>query len=146
MALVRFNPIPTLWREFDDVFRDFAPAQYAAADETAKVFAPVADIAQTEQGIEVYLDMPGFKGDDIDVKLEEDVLVISAERKADKADENKTWVRQERAWGRYARSFNLPPTLDGTRLAASYKNGVLTITLPKKPEAQPRIVKVKVEA
>lgn len=149
MALVRFNPfnarIPSLWRDFDELLRDFTPPQ-VWQDETVKAFAPPADIAETEHGIEVYLDMPGFKGDDIDVKLEDNVLVINAERKYDKADEAKGWVRQERSWGKYSRSFNLPATLDGTKLTAAYKNGVLIVTLPKKPEAQPRSVKVKVEA
>lgn len=146
MALVRFTPrIPSLWREFDELFSDFTPPQ-GWSDETTKAFAPPADIAETEQGLEVSLDMPGFKGDDIDVKLEDNVLLISAERKSEKAEEGKGWIRQERAWGRYARSFNLPPTLDGAKLTAAYKNGVLTVTLPKKPEAQPRSVKVKVEA
>ena len=146
MALVRFTPrIPSLWREFDELLRDFTPPQ-VYSDETVKAFAPSADIAETEQGIEVYLDMPGFKGDEIEVKLEDDVLMVNAERKYEKTDETKNWIRQERSWGKYARSFTLPQTLDGSKLTAAYKNGVLTVTLPKKPEAQPRSVKVKVEA
>jgi HSP20 family protein len=145
MSLVRFAPrLSTFWPDFDDLFRDFAPTQNGNAE--LKTFAPPADIAETQAQLEVHLDLPGFKGDDIDVKVEDDVLTISAQRSVEKTEEKKGWLRQERGFGRFVRSFTLPNTVDGSKLAAAYKNGVLTVTLPKRAEAQPRSVKVKVEA
>ncbi len=95
---------------------------------------------------ELKVDMPGVTPEAIDVKLDGNVLTLSAERKQDTKEEKNGWVRQERSWGRFARSFVLPETVEGTTPEASYKHGVLTVTLPKKEVPQPKSFKVKVEA
>lgn len=144
MTLTRFNPrIPSLWREFDELLKDFAPVEGNGRERS---MVPAADVYETEKAVEIRLDMPGVKPEEIEVKLEENVLTIAAERKSEKASEDKGWIRQERSYGRFARSFSLPPTLDGTKPEASFKNGVLTVTVPKREELQPRTLKVKVEA
>ncbi len=146
MALVRFTPrIPSLWRDFDELFRDFTPPQ-VWEEETAKAFAPPADIADTGKALEVHLDMPGFTPEQIEVKVEQNVLTVSAERTEEKSEQDKGWLRRERSWGRFARSFTLPTSVDGDKPEASYKHGVLTVVLPKKQEVLPKSVKVKVEA
>lgn len=143
MSLARFtlNPrFPTLFRDFDELFREMnAPS--GAAPQT---LMPAADVVETDKAVEIHLDLPGISPDAIDVKLEGNQLTISAERKADTTTEDKGWVRRERVIGSFSRSFTLPTTLDGTKPEAAYKHGVLTLTLPKKEEVQPRSLKVKV--
>jgi HSP20 family protein len=145
MSLARFtlNPrFPTLWRDFDELFRELQPAQ----NGNGQALVPAADVVETGQAVELHLDLPGFAPEQIDVKLEGNQLTITAERQADKSTEAKGWIRRERAVGSMSRSFTLPTTLDGTRPEATYKHGVLTVTLPKREEVKPRSLKVKVEA
>ncbi|MFZ5445929.1 MAG: Hsp20/alpha crystallin family protein [Myxococcota bacterium] len=145
MTLARFtlNPrFPSLWREFDELFRDVN----AVAPNGSNQLVPPADVVETDKAVEIHLDMPGIAPDAIDVKLEGNQLTITAERKEEKLSEQKGWIRRERAVGSFSRSFTLPTTLDGTRPEATYRHGVLTVTLPKREEVQPRSLKVKVEA
>ncbi|MDX2012560.1 MAG: Hsp20/alpha crystallin family protein [Myxococcaceae bacterium] len=143
MTLTRLNTrIPTLWREFDELFRDFAPM----TAESARALVPATDIAETEKAIELKVDLPGVTPEAIEVKLEGNLLTLAAERKHEARDEKNGLVRQERSWGRFFRSFTLPETVEGTTPEATYKHGVLTVTLPKKEVAQPKSFKVKVEA
>ncbi|MBL8910215.1 MAG: Hsp20/alpha crystallin family protein [Archangium sp.] len=145
MSLARFtlNPrFPSMWRDFDDFFRGIEqPAQ-----NTERMLVPTADVVENDKAIEIHLELPGFAPEAIDVKLEGNQLTVSATRNEEKTTENKGWLRRERSLGSMSRSFTLPNTLDGTKPEASYKHGVLTVTLPKKEEVQPRSLKVKVEA
>lgn len=153
MSLARFafTPrFPTFWRDVDDLFaNDFQPNP-----ETQRHLTPPADVLETDKNVEIHLDMPGIAPDQIDVKLEGNTLTITAERKTEKvveavekADPAKgTWVRRERSLGTFVRSFTLGETIDGSKPEATYRHGVLTVTLPKREEVQPRSLKVKVEA
>lgn len=138
LARFNLNPrFPAFWREFDELL-DAAPAPQRTA--------PAADIIDGEKAVEIKLDMPGVDPEKIDVKLEADQLTITAERVVAQKAEEKGWVRRERSTGAFSRSFTLPTTLDGTKPEATYRHGVLTVTLPKREEVQPRSLKVKVEA
>jgi HSP20 family protein len=146
MSLTRFtlNPrYPSLWRDFDELFKE---AVTAAAEAPEATLTPAADVVETEKAVEIHLDLPGVVPEQIDVKLEGNQLTITAERKVEKAVEQRGYLRRERPQGAFTRSFTLPTTLDGTKPEASYRHGVLTVTLPKKEEVQPRSLKVKVEA
>jgi HSP20 family protein len=144
MALTRYTPRLSLLRDFDEFFRDFGAPVYD--DNRQAGLVPAADVVETEKAIELRLDMPGVDPEQIEVKLDGNMLTITAERKNEKTAESKGWIRQERAWGTFARSFSLPSTLDGSKPEAAYKHGVLTVTLPKKEEVLPKTLKVKVEA
>ena len=145
MSLTRFafTPrFPSFWRDVDELLD--TPVQ--------NTLTPSADVYETDKAVELHLDMPGVSPDAIDVKLEGDQLTITAERKNEKlvnADENAKngkWVRRERYVGNFRRTFTLSDMLEGTTPEASYRHGVLVVTLPKREAAQPRSVKVKVEA
>jgi len=141
-TLMRINRFP-FFREFDSLFRDFG----APFDESAeRALVPAADIVEQDKAVEIRLDMPGVTPENIEVKLDGDVLTISGERKSDTKTEGKGWIRQERSWGKFTRSFTLPNTIDGAKPEATYKHGVLLVTLPKKDEVLPKSFKVKVEA
>jgi HSP20 family protein len=142
MSLAHFTFTPRFHRSFrdiDELFRTFTP-------ETQTSAMPLADVLETDKAIEIQLDLPGVAPERIDVKLDGNQLSISAERAEEKDEGNKAWSRRERAWGHFSRTFTLPTTLDGTTPEATYRHGVLTVTLPKREEMQPRSLKVKVEA
>jgi HSP20 family protein len=142
MSLARFafTPFrPHFWRDVDEMFE--SPA--------ARTLTPAADVFETDKTVELHLDMPGIAPEAIDVKLEGNQLTISAERKNEKVineKDEKGWIRRERNLGTFSRTFTLNETLEGTTPEASYRHGVLIVTLPKREAAQPRSFKVKVEA
>ena len=129
---------------FDRVWSDFAlPALgWAAADVPA---APPADVVETANDIVVFIDLPGRKSEEIQVKVEKDVLTVESERKFDAAPNRQTTHRSERSYGKFARSFTLPTNVDASRTEAKYEAGVLQITLPKREEAKPRTIQVNVK-
>ena len=104
--------------------------------------APPADVVENKDAIVVRLDLPGHKSDEIQLRVENDVLTVEAVRKP--AEKNgETFHRSERVFGRFARSFTLPTNVDSGRTEASYVDGVLEITLPQREEAKPRTIQVK---
>lgn len=143
MALVHINRFP-FFRDFDAVLRDFSMP--FDSDDAVNPLVPSADVVELDKAVEFHLDMPGVKPEDIEVKLQGDVLSIRGTRQRDQKEEGRGWVRQERSVGTFARSFTLPPTLDGATPEATYRHGVLVVRVPKKEEVQPRSVKVKVDA
>ncbi|MDP2272903.1 MAG: Hsp20/alpha crystallin family protein [Archangium sp.] len=141
MSLARFAfsprfPTNTFWRDVDELFHTAAPTS----------LTPAADVLETDKTVELHLDMPGVAPEAIDVKLEGNQLTITAERKDDKRAEEKGWIRRERSRGMFSRTFTLTDALDGTQPEATYRHGVLVVTVPKREAAQPRSLKVKVEA
>lgn len=145
MTLMHINRLP-FFREFDSILHDFGLPFDGETGESARALVPAADIIDLEKAVEIRLDMPGVAPDEIDVKLDGDVLTVSGERKSDKKTESKGWIRQERSTGKFTRSFTVPNTIDGAKPEATYKHGVLVVTLPKKEEVLPKSFKVKVEA
>jgi HSP20 family protein len=139
----RFSPAPSFFREFDALLGALEPA---AATEAAKVLTPSADVAEREHAFEVHVDLPGLAPEAITVKLEGDTLTVSGERKAEAQTKEGRWVRTERSFGTIARTFVLPESVIGTTPEATFANGVLTVTLPKKEESKPKSVLVKVNA
>lgn len=141
MTLARFPFSSTLFRDFDQLFRDFP------VNEAPRELVPATDILETPKAIELHLDLPGVTAENIDVKVEGNTLTITAERKTERALKDKeAWVRQERSWGHFARSFTLPNTVESSKPEATYKHGVLTVVLPKREEVQPKSFKVRVES
>ena len=131
----RFHSFPSFVREFDELFRDAQRNQ---------AFLPATDIRELPQGIEIHLDVPGIKPEDIDLQVEGNVLTVRATRKQDTTENKEGWVRRERVFGELVRSFTLASSLDGSKPEASYKHGVLTVAIPKKQDVLPKTFKVKV--
>lgn len=130
-------------RLFEDFFlnRGFPMAMWGNGNE----FLPAMDVRETEEAFVAEVEMPGLKPEEIEVKVEEGVLHVAAERKHEKDEKVKGVHRTERYFGRMERHLALPATAAGEKLEAEYRNGVLTLTIPKKPEAKPRSVSVKVK-
>lgn len=133
--------LPSLLAEMNRLAREVAPANDGAWNNYG--LRPAADILETEAGFEVALDMPGVDPKAIQIQVEEQVLTVQAERRP-AAPKESSVHRSERPTGTFSRSFTLPGSVDGTRVEARYDAGVLTVTLPKREEAKPRTIQVKV--
>jgi HSP20 family protein len=131
----------TPFRVFEDFFNDWVArtAQYGASRQGP---GPVVDVYEKEGDLVIKADIPGVDEKAIDLKLEGNILTIRGERKLDPEVENSTFYQTEGFYGNFSRSFRLPDSIDADKISAKYRNGVLTITIPSKPEAQPRTIKV----
>jgi len=144
MAIVRWNPLGSLaGMEIDRLNRMFADFQNEAFNQA---WVPAVDIYETD-GHEVVIkaELPDVKKEDINVTFENNVLTLSGERKQEETTKREQYQRVERHFGSFSRSFTLPATVDASRIAASYKDGVLTIRLPRREEAKPKQISVNVE-
>ncbi len=112
-------------------------------DPAARPWTPAVDILETENDLLLTMDVPGITMSDVEIRLENNNLNIQGQRKFEQVN-GKGYHRIERSYGSFARSFTLPNTVDTERVRAEYKNGVLTITLPKKEVAKPRTIRVEV--
>jgi HSP20 family protein len=130
-----------------DNFKFFEDAMTRLMSEprTGRPWSPAVDILEDDHSLTLKADLPDVKPEDIDVRVENNTLSIKGSRKFEKDEKVKGWHRIERSYGDFVRSFSLPNTLDTEKVAADYKNGVLTITLPRKESAKPKSVKVAVK-
>jgi HSP20 family protein len=115
------------------------------ADNSAlTTWAPAVDIYETENELVVKADLPDVNEKDIDVRVENNTLTVRGERKFQEKTDKDNFLRVERTYGAFSRSFSLPNTVNNEAIQADYKNGVLTVTLPKRAESKPKQVKVNV--
>ena len=140
MSLSHFDPLANL-RLFEDAF-----TRMLSEPQTNRPWAPAVDIYETENELVLKADLPDVDLKDIDVRVENQTLTISGERTFEKKDTTKGYHRIERNYGSFVRSFSVPSSFDTENIAAEFKNGVLSVTLPKKEAAKPRQVKVEVKA
>jgi HSP20 family protein len=125
------------------LFED-AVTRMMSEPRTNRPWSPNVDILETEDALIVRADVPDVKIDDIDVRVENQTLTLKGHRKFEKQENVKGYHRLERSYGEFVRSFAVPPTVDTDKVQADYKNGVLTVTLPRKESAKPRQVKIEV--
>jgi HSP20 family protein len=110
-----------------------------------RAWVPPVDIYETESHeVVIKAELPDVKREDISVTFENNVLTLKGERKVEETTKRDQFQRQERFYGSFTRSFSLPGTVDATKIGASYKDGVLTITLPRREEAKPRQISVNI--
>jgi HSP20 family protein len=129
----------------DQVNRLFNASLSNQGDESAlTTWAPSVDIYETPNELVVKADLPDMNEADIDVHVENNLLTIRGERKFEKSVSEENYLRVERTFGTFSRSFSLPNTVNAESIHAEYKNGVLTVNLPKREESKPRQVKVNV--
>jgi HSP20 family protein len=136
---VTFDPFNG-FRLFED-----AVTRLMSEPRANRPWSPSVDIFETEDALKLKADLPEVKIEDIDVRVEHQTLTLRGQRKFEKEESIKGYHRIERSYGEFVRSFAVPPTVDTEKVLADYKNGVLTITLPKKEAAKPRQVKVAVQ-
>ena len=108
-------------------------------------WVPSVDILEKEDAIVIRTDLPGLTADDVDVSVDNGLLVIRGERKFEDAAEHETLHRVERLYGAFERTFQLPRSVDPSKVKARFANGVLELTLPKREESRPRSIKIDVK-
>ncbi len=109
-------------------------------------WAPAVDVYEDAESVRLTAELPGLEHKDVDVRIENGVLTLTGERKLEDEEKKDNYYRIERRYGAFTRSFTLPTTVDADKVKAEFKNGLLKITLPKREEAKPKQIKVKVEA
>ncbi len=138
------HPFMSLRWEMDRLFEDFGhfwPGRWFGERE----WMPPVDVEETDKEVVVNAELPGVEAKDLDISIREDTLTLKGERQEEKEDKSKTYHRVERRYGSFERSIPLPCSVDADKADATYKDGMLRITLPKKPEERGKSVKVKVE-
>jgi len=140
MSLDPFRLSNRMERFFEDpLFRS------ALAEEwPSKAWAPLCDIFETDKELVMKFELPEVKKEDVEVKLEQNVLTLRGERKFEEKTDRENYHRVERHYGEFMRSFTVPLYVDAAKINAEFKDGVLTITLPKNEEARPKQINVKV--
>ena len=118
----------------------------SAEESNLTSWAPAADIYETEHELVVKADLPEIDPKDLDIRVENNILTIRGERKFEKKVNEENYLRVERAYGAFSRSFSLANTVNAEAIQADYQNGVLTLTIPKREEAKPKQIKVNVGA
>ena len=145
-VLTRWDPFRELYALQNRMSR-LAEEQYGLGREdslTAGAFVPPVDVYEDEHSVQLKLEVPGIEERDLDVKVENNTLTVSGERKFEKEEKEENFRRVERRYGSFTRSFTLPNTVNTEDINAQYSNGVLTIKLAKRAEAKPKQIKVNV--
>jgi HSP20 family protein len=147
MAITRWDPyreVVSLQNRFNSLFRDMQ--QESDSPLTTAAFVPAVDIYEDEKKVVLKLEVPGIEQKDLDVSVEKNTLTVKGERKFSSEEKEENFHRIERRYGSFFRSFTLPSTVDTEQVQASYNAGVLKLELAKKPEAQPKQIKINVAA
>ncbi|HUJ32662.1 MAG TPA: Hsp20/alpha crystallin family protein [Candidatus Acidoferrum sp.] len=144
-AITRWEPFRNLSTLQEQVNRLF-DTSFKGSPENSNLttWAPAVDIYETENELVIKADLPDVAEKDIDVRVENNMLTVRGERKFEESVKEDNYLRVERAYGSFSRSFSLPNTVDTEAIKASYKNGVLTVALPKRAESKPKQVKINV--
>jgi len=144
-AIARWEPFRGVSALQDQVNRLFNEGFERAGEESSlSAWAPAVDIYETEHELVVKADLPEVDPKDLDIRVENNLLTIRGERKFEKKVSEENYLRVERSYGSFARSFTLANTVNSDAIKAEYQNGVLTLSIPKREEAKPKQIKVNV--
>jgi len=147
MAIVRWEPFRDLvsaQRDFDRLFREAFSPVAGETELSTRSWAPPVDIYETEDAIVLKAELPGVDAKDVEVRVEDNTLYLKGERKFEKEVKEQNYHRVERSYGSFARSFSLPNSISADQVKAEFKDGLLTLTMPKREEAKPKTIKIDV--
>lgn len=147
MALVRWDPvreIDSLQGEMNRLLSTFfdTTTGNGSAGAAARRWIPAMDLVETGEHFVLRADLPGVTETDVDIEVENDVLTVSGERKAETEDKQEGYYRLERSTGAFSRSLTLPEGIDAEAVSATFANGVLEVRIPKPAQTQPRRVQI----
>jgi HSP20 family protein len=146
-TIIRWEPfrgVATLQDQVNRLFNDVF--ERTGEESRLSAWAPAVDIYETEHELVVKADLPEVDPKDLDIRVESNILTIRGERKFEKKVSEENYLRVERSFGSFTRSFTLANTVNPDAIKADYQNGVLTLTIPKREEAKPKQIKVNVSA
>jgi HSP20 family protein len=135
------------YSDVDQLFNSFLGANSlfgrSVGEGLRDAWVPAVDVQETDKSFIFTAELPGMGKDDIGITLEDNLLTLSGSRELDEKAEDETYHRIERAYGKFSRSFTLPSQVDNTQVEASFKEGLLSIEVPKSEQAQPRKIEIK---
>ena len=134
----------TLRDELDTLFEMPLWSGFGRQSQLFSAWTPALDVYQNNDNVVAMIELPGMKKEDIEISLHDGMLTISGERKSETPEGDKA-ERSERFIGNFRRSITLPTRIDANKVSASYKDGILTVTLPKAEEAKPKQIQVNVD-
>jgi HSP20 family protein len=141
------DPFSAFRREMDRVFESFGrDLGWPSGNQRAGAMAPSIDVSETDKELKIEAELPGVDEKDVEVTVTDNVLTIRGEKKAEKEEKKKDYHLVERSYGSYARSITLPFAAEPGKAKASFKNGVLSITLPKPAEVAAKAKKIAISA
>ncbi|MGB9594877.1 MAG: Hsp20/alpha crystallin family protein [Candidatus Poribacteria bacterium] len=149
MSIMKWRPsreIAAIRDEMDrlfDEFFNFVPGRRRELLEGE--WLPSIDVAETDDDVVVTAELPGVKQDDVSISVLNDVLTLKGEKKEEKEIKKENYHRIERSYGSFQRSINLPTGVQADKAKATYKDGVLTVTIPKAESAKPKSIKINIE-
>jgi HSP20 family protein len=142
-SLDRYEPFRGSYdTQLNRLFSDFFGR--STQEQNLTPWAPSVDIYEGQNELVVKADLPDIKPEELDIRVENNILTIRGERKFEKKVDEKNYLRVERSYGSFARSFSLANTVNTEAIKADYKDGVLTLSIPKREEAKPKQIKVNV--
>ena len=152
MTMTRFvpfrsglNDVAVLQNRLNSIFSDFASPEGATESLAAGNFVPAVDIYEDAQRLVLKLEVPGIRKEDLDIRIEGRTLTVRGQRKFENEEKEENFHRIERRYGSFTRTFTLPGTVDMENVEATSADGVLTLALPKKAEAKPKQIQVRVQ-
>lgn len=146
MAIIRWEPFRDLVSSqdrFDRLFTETFPRFFEEGEAPMGTWTPAVDIYESDHDLKIKAELPGVDPKDIEARVENGALYLKGERKFEKESKDENYHRVERSYGSFMRTFSLPASVDTEKVAAEYKDGVLTLTLPKKEEAKAKTIKVQ---
>lgn len=147
MALIRWDPfhdLLTLQDRMDRLFQDSITRTRGYEESLAPGFwSPPVDIYETDEAVILKAELAGLNKDDVTIEIKDSTLVLRGERKFEKDVKEENYHRIERSYGSFARTFSLPQTLDLAKVGATFKDGLLEITIPKIRDARPKQIEIK---
>jgi len=148
-TIVRWDPfkeVATLQDRMNRVFGDlWGRTHRPEEDYLSGSWVPAVDVRETKDALAIVAELPGIEPKNVEVSVENGILNLKGSREFEKALDGETYHRVERAYGSFERSFTLPTNVDPERVKAVYRHGVLHLTLPKREEAKPKSVAIKIE-
>jgi HSP20 family protein len=141
------DPFSSLRREMERAFENFGrDFGWPSGDTPSAAMAPSIDLSETDKEIKIEAELPGVDEKDVEVVVTDNVLTIRGEKKAEKEEKKKDYRLVERSYGSFSRSLTLPFAADASKAQATFKKGVLTITMPKPPELAAKAKKIAISA
>jgi HSP20 family protein len=148
MAITRWRPfrdMVSIQDEMNKLFDDFFGRPLVRTEWTEGVWTPSVDVSEDKDNVIIKAEMPGMKKDDVKISVQDGVITLRGEKKQETEEKDKNYHRIERSYGSFCRSFQLPTTVKTDKIKASYKEGVLSVTLPKTEEVKPKEIPISIE-
>jgi HSP20 family protein len=152
MTLIRWRPeseivprISDLSREMNRLFDSFLRGDVTEEGLANSYWTPAVDILEKDDAYTLEAELPGLKKDDVKISVQDNILTLRGERKDERKESKKGYLRMETNYGSFTRSFTLPTTINASKIEAEFKDGILKIEIPKAEEAKPKMIEVKVK-